>query len=276
MAILRLLRLATLVLCHVVVALLASGCAAVFPELPTKFSKAPDLGTFDPPPPPDRLRIRVLSGKVPAKTRDGRDWDQTFGSKPHPYAVILVNKKEVLRTDPQVDAYEPTWPDGPKGNFALAPGDKVEAQLWHDSTLSDTPIGVQERTLTPDLIEIGEMRFELSGGGELVLEVKPAEAIWGAGFWFELRNDSVVVTRLIDGSPASRADLRPGDRIVSIDGKALVDLPLPERRSLLGSFPAKGYALALERKDGSTLQVELKEGPIYPLFGDYARLPVKP
>jgi hypothetical protein len=276
MAIMHHLRLAALVLWQAALVLPASGCAAVFPELPTKFSKAPDLGTYDPPPPSDRLRLRVLSGKVPPKTRDGRDWDQTFGSKPHPYALILVNKKEVLRTDPQVDAYEPTWPDGPKGNFALAIGDKIEAQLWHDSTLSDTPIGVQERTLTADLVDIGEMRFELSGGGELVLELKPAEAIWGAGFWFELRNDSVVVTRLVDGSPASRADLRPGDRIVSIDGKALVDLPLPERRSLLAAFPAKGYALALERKDGSTLQVELKEGPIYPLFSEYTRLPVKP
>jgi hypothetical protein len=257
-------------------ALLVSSCAAVFPELPTKFSKAPDLGTFDPPPPSDRLRLRVLSGKVPPKTRDGRDWGQTFGSEPHPYAIVLLNKKELMRTDPQADSYEPTWPAGPKGNFLVSPGDKIEVQLWHDAALNDTPIGVAERTLTADLVDIGEMRFELSGGGEVILEVKPAEAIWGAGFWFELRNDSVVVTRLIEGSPASRADLRPGDRIVSIDGKPLASLPLAERRSLLGSFPAKGYAFALERKDGSTLQVELKEGPIYPLFIDYARLPVKP
>ncbi len=256
--------------------LLLSGCSAVFPELSTRFSEAPDLGTFDPPPPTDRMLLRVVSGKVPAKTRDGRDWDKAFGSLPDPYAKVSVNGVELFRTNPASDTLEPTWNDSPKGNFRIAAGDKVEVQLWDSSPLNDSPVGVQERTLTPDHIDAGEIRFDFSSGGEVVLAIKPAEAVWGAGFWFELRNDSVYVTRLIEGSPASRADMRPGDRIVSIDGQALEAMPIAERRSLLGAFPVRGYRMDLARKDGTTLQVDLKEGPIYPMFSDYSRLPVKP
>ncbi len=252
------------------------GCAAVFPELSTRFSEAPDLGTFDPPPPPDRYRLRVVSGKVPAKTRDGREWDKAFGSLPDPYATVFVNEKQLFRTNAQTDTLEPTWPDSPKGNFLFAVGDKVEVQLWDSSAFNDSPIGQLERTITLDNIDAGEVRFDMNGGGEVVLEIKPAEAVWGAGFWFELRNDSVHVTRLIEGSPASRAELKPGDEIVSIDGKPLSAMTLAERRSLLAAFPAKGYQLSLKRRDGSTLEVPLKEGPIYALHADYKRLPVVP
>ncbi len=254
----------------------APGCAAVFPELSTRFSEAPDLGTFDPPPPPDRYRLRVLSGKVPPKTRDGRDWDKAFGSLPDPYATIFVNDKEIFRTNPHADTLEPTWPDSPKGNFPFAVGDRVLVQLWDSSAFNDSPIGQVERTITPDNIDAGEVRFDMNGGGEVVLEVKPAEAVWGAGFWFELRNDSVHVTRLIEGSPASRAELKPGDEILTIDGKPLAAMTIGERRSLLAAFPVKGYQLSLKRRDGSTLDVTLKEGPIYALHADYKKLPVVP
>lgn len=254
----------------------ATGCAALFPELSTRFSDAPDLGTFDPPPPPDRYRLRVASGKVPTKTRDGRDWGNAFRSLPDPYATVIVNDKELFRTTPQGDTFEPTWPDSIKGNFPLAVGDRILVQLWDSSALNDTPIGQVERTLTPDHIDAGQVLFDMNGGGEVVLEIKPAEAVWGVGFWFELRNDSVHVTRLIDGSPASRAELKPGDEILSIDGKLLAEMPLAERRSLLAAFPVNGYKMTLKRKDGSTLDVQLEEGPIYALHADYKKLPVVP
>lgn len=258
------------------VALALAGCAAVFPELPTRFSQAPNLGTFDPPPPPDRHLLRVVSGKVPTKTRDGRDWDQTFGSLPDPYATVSVNGRQLFRTKTQSDTFEPTWPDSPKGNFPVTVGDKVEVQLWSAGALNDSPIGVTERTITADNLDLGEVRFEMSGGGEVVLEIKPAEAVWGAGFWFELRNESVHVSRLVDGSPASRAEIKAGDEIQSIDGKLVSEMTFDERRSLLAAFPVDGYALTLKRKDGSTLNVTLKEGPIYALHADYEKLPVVP
>lgn len=41
----------------------------------------------------------------------------------------------------------------------------------------------------------------------------------GIGACFDLRGDRVVVSGLVDGSPAARADLRPGDEVLAVDGR---------------------------------------------------------
>lgn len=266
-----------LIACALAVTLVgAPGCAAVFPELSTHFSKAPDSGSYDPPPPDDRHFVRVTSGKVPPKTRDGRDWDKVLGSLPDPYVKVFVNDKELFRTDPQSDTLEPTWKGSPAGNFMIQVGDKVEIQLWDQSPLNDSPIGVREITLAPDMIDGEDILFDMSGGGAVTLHVSAAKPIWGAGFWYELRNDAAFVSRLVEASPAARGGVQPGDKIVSIDGEPVEKMSLNDVRSKLGSFPAAGYDLALVHKDGGSVTVKLKEGPIYPLFSDLPTLPIKP
>lgn len=260
----------------VVGALSLTGCGALYPELSTQFSEAPNTQAFDPPPPADRHFVKILRGKVPSKTRDGRDWDQVFGSLPDPIAKVIVNDQELFATSAQSNTLEPTWPDAPAGNFLLTAGDKVEVQLWDSNTLSSTPIGVYAQTITPDHLDVGEVTFPLSGGGEVVLAIQPAKAIWGCGFWYELRNDAASVTRLVASSPASRLGIQAGDDILSIDGKTVDKMSLNEVRSTLGSIPSAGRMLSLRHRDGGTIQVTLKEGPIYPLFADYPQLPVLP
>lgn len=257
-------------------ALALTSCAAFFPELSTRFSEAPKAASYDPPPPPDRHFVRVVSGVVPPKARDGRDWGQAFGSMPDPFVKVFVNDKELFRTDPASDTFEPKWEKSTAANFRIALGDKVEVQLWHKGALTDTPVGVREQTLTPDMLDSEEVLFDLGNGAQVTLAILPAKPVWGLGFWFELRNDSAYVTRLVDSSPASRADVAAGDRILKIDDKPVEKMTVDEMKSLLSAFPAAGRTLALQHKEGATLQVTLKEGPIYPLFGDYQKLPVTP
>ena len=40
-------------------------------------------------------------------------------------------------------------------------------------------------------------------------------------------------------------------------------------RSMLNSVPIAGVDLELKREDGTTVTVNLKEGPIYPTFGEF-------
>ncbi len=254
----------------------AASCVALFPELSTPISAAPKTGALDPPPPPDRHFVKVVGAKVPPKARDGRSWDQVFGSMPDPNAKVFVNDAEILTTGPESDTLEPHWKDAPSGNFLLAVGDKVRVEVWNSNTFADSPIGIRELTLTGDMLDVQEIVFELSGGGELTLAVQPARAVWGGGYWFELRNDSAYVTRVLDSSPASRGGMKPGDRILMIDNKPVDKMSVDEVRSLLAAVPTTGRALALQHDGGGTLQLTLKEGPIYPLFKDYSQLPLVP
>lgn len=253
-----------------------AGCGAFFPELSTRFSEAPKAVSYDPPPPPDRHFVRAVKGVVPPKARDGRDWGQAFGSLPDPFVKVFVNDKELFRTEPVSDTFEPKWDEKTAANFRVAVGDKLEVQLWHKGALTDTPVGIREQTLTPDMLDTEDVLFDLGNGASVTLAILPAKPVWGIGFWFELRNDSAYVTRLVESSPASRADVQAGDRILKIDDKAVDKMTVDEMKSLLSAFPASGRTLALQHKGGATLQVSLKEGPIYPLFADYPKLPFIP
>src|SRR5262245_4914225 len=62
-----------------------ASCAAVYPELGTRTRRVPEGQPLDPPPPAEIRWLKVLSGRVPEKTRGGRPW-KTTGKGADPYA----------------------------------------------------------------------------------------------------------------------------------------------------------------------------------------------
>ncbi|MFO0587950.1 MAG: site-2 protease family protein [Polyangiaceae bacterium] len=263
----RLLALAALV------AVFMTGCPAVFPEIGTRLKVAPKDAILDPGPPDTMHWIRVVSARVPEKTRDGRQWDQVLGSLPDPYAKLIVNGAELFRTTVQSDTLTPTWPDGPHGNWEIPKGAKMRLELWDSSPINDAPIGVKDFAIpSPDELIEGKYRTELNGGGEITIAFEPAHPMYGLGFWFELRNDAAFITRFAPGSPAERAGIEKYEEILSINGKKVSSMSSGEVRSALNAVPVDGINLELKREDGSTVTVNLKEGPIYPTYEEHRDL----
>ncbi len=263
----RLLALLTLL------AVLVTGCPAVFPEIGTRLKVAPKDAALEPPPPETLVWIRFMGATVPEKTRDGRKWDQVLGSLPDPYAKLMVNGAELFRTTVQSDTLTPDWPDAPRGNFEIPRGAKLRVELWDSSPINDAPIGIRDfsRPSADELID-GKYRMELKGGGEITIAFEPAHPMFGLGFWFELRNDSTFVTRFVEGGPAERAGLLKGDQILSIGGKKVAGMKPDEVRSVLNSAPVSGLDLEVRRPDGTTVTLNVKEGPIYPSYGEFGKI----
>jgi hypothetical protein len=248
---------------------LVAGCPAVYPELGTRTRKIVDGQALDPPPPDDLRFLKFVSGRVPPRTRDGRSWGGAAGSMPDPYAKLILNGKELLRTSSQSDTLEPTWPGAPGGNFRIVPGDKIRVELWDSNSINDQPIGVRDvGHPTEDHRLSRQIRVELEGGGELVLAFEPAHAVYGLGLWFELRTTSCFITRMMAGSPAERAGVKGGDEVLQIAGREVKAMSSDEVRSAFNSVPTSGMPLLLRHADGATLNITLKEGPIYPKFGE--------
>jgi hypothetical protein len=243
------------------------ACPAVYPELGTNLHKAPADRALDPAPPEDLRWIRILSARVPEKTRDGRTWDQAFGSLPDPYAKLYVNGKEILRTPPQPDSLQPTWPSAPRGNFRIGREDKLRIEIWDSNPINDQPIGTRDiGRVSEDQRASKQIRVELEGGAEAIIAYEPAHAMLGLGLWYELRSESVYVTRMLEQSPAERAGLIRGDQVVQISGRPVEAMSPDEVRSAFNSVPVGGVALVVKHPDGATLNVNLKEGPIYPTY----------
>ncbi len=74
----------------------------------------------------------------------------------------------------------------------------------------------------------------------------------GIGAEVQMKNNQVVVVAPLDGSPAQKAGIRPGDIIVAVDGAGVAGLSLPEVvRKIMG--PA-GTRMTLTLKDPATGQ----------------------
>ncbi len=241
------------------------GCPALYPEFGTRTRQVTAGVPLDPPPPEDLRWLRVLSAQVPERTRDGRTW-QTNGKFADPYAKVLINGREIFKTPVESNTLKPTWPDGPHGNVKIGFGDKLRVELWDANALYDKPIGVEEIRVTQDHLIQRELRIELDGGADMVLAFEPAHAMMGAGLWYELRTDSCFVTRLVERSPAERAGILAGDQILKIRARDVKVMSADEIRSLFNAIPLGGLELLVKHPDGSTAQVNLKEGPIYPEY----------
>jgi hypothetical protein len=247
--------------------LLAAGCPAVYPELGTRLRLPAQGQVLDPPPPEDLRWLRVMSARIPERTRDGRTWDQVLSSLPDPYAVVMVNGKEIFRTSVQPNTLDPTWPRGPGGNFQILPEDRLRVELWDSNPINDKPIGVREiGRATEEHRSASEIRVKLEGGGELTLAFQPAHAKVGLGLWYELRTGKVFISRIMDGGPAERVGVAKADEVLSIAGRAVRDMSAGQVQSAFNAVPHTGLVLELKHAAGSIERVTVPEGPIYPTF----------
>ncbi len=206
---------------------------------------------------------------MPERTRDGRAWQGN--GKASPYAILLVNGVELFRTSPESNTLEPTWPKGTRGNFRVAPTDRLRVELWDSNPINDKPIGLRELGPAGELKTFeGQLRVDLEeGSAELRLAFEPAHAVSGLGLWYELRTVGCAVTRMLEGSPAQRAGLLPGDEVLRIGGRDITTMTPDELRSTFNAVPFDGLKLVVKHEAGAVREVLLREGPIYPTFAQF-------
>jgi membrane-associated protease RseP (regulator of RpoE activity) len=244
------------------------GCGAVYPEMKTPV-RAPAAGTSaDPPPPADFYFITFAGAHVPPKTRDGRDW------VPNPFAKLLVEGKEILVTPTESANNWPRWQDQKHANYRIGDDDTVTIEVWDDGTVGDQPICMATVRDLHRIVEGGSNQIDCDSGARVWLNVEPAHAMLGVGFYYELGGQGgVQVTRVLGQSPAERAGIVPGDRIVAVQDEPVKGMDPLQVRSTVNSHVREGLNLDLLGKDGKKRRVSVKEGPIYPLDGDDLALP---
>lgn len=251
----------------------SAGCAAVFPEVKTPLRDPSEYTKLEPAPPDDVYWIGFMEGKAPAKTRDGRPWHELGNELPDPYAILFVNGKELIRTNPQSNTLSPTWPDSPKGNFKFAKGDRFRIEMW-ESSLVAKPMCIKE--LGNDMNDWGankQLRISCDGGAEIVLHWERAHGRVGFGFNYEFRTQGVYVTRVLAESPAARAGLKPGDELAVLGGRNARQMQPNEVQGYINAPKTEGIQIEIRRPDNTTDKLTLKEGAVYPLFSEVGPVP---
>jgi hypothetical protein len=251
-------------------ALLFLACSAVYPELSPPLRSAPAEFHFVPPPPEDLFYFRFAGADIPDKTRDGRHWDSVGGSAPDPYAKLIVNGKDLIVTSVQSDTLRPTWPDQERANYRIRPADTLMVELWDSNPLTNHPICREKVPSLHDFVQ-GDapyLEIECDNGGRVRLLVERAHGKMGLGLFYELRTDQAFVTHVLVESPAARAGLRGGERILEVQGQPIAGMEDGKLQSLINANASLGVKLLVRTEAAPPREVTLKDGAVYPVAGE--------
>lgn len=248
----------------VAVSLASLGCGAVYPEVKTPLEAVPEGRTLKPAPPPELLYIAFAEARIPAKTRDGRQWDRVGGNAPDAEAILFLNDKELIRTPVHGNTLRPTWPNQKRKNYRIPKGSKIRVELWDSNPINDRPICIHNVVGIHSAAFNGQEKVKCASGAEIVLTVEPAHARYGLGLYYELRTRDIFVSRVIRESPAARAGLKRGVQIVRIEGKDVREMEEGEAQSKINANADTGVKLTVKFDDGTEKEVSMRSGPVYP------------
>jgi carboxyl-terminal processing protease len=96
----------------------------------------------------------------------------------------------------------------------------------------------------------------------------------GVGIEIRMKEGHIVIVAPIEGSPAQKAGLRPGDTVLKVDEKDIIGLPLDEVVKRITGQPGTAVSLTiLSPKTGQTRQVSLVRAPITVNNATWTRMP---
>jgi len=253
------------------ISLLGLACGAVYPEMKTAVRAPVAHVPADPPPSDDLYYFYFEKAWVPAKNQGGQQWP---GGAPDPFAKLIIDDKEVVVTPVQSRTRTPTWPDQKKENLRIHSNSKIFVELWDSNPMTNQPI-CRARLRDIEVVrEGGNNEIWCDSGARVFVHVEAGKHLVGVGLYYETRGqDGVRVTRVVADSPAARAGLGAGDRILAIQGKKVSKMDALEIRSAINQHSRSGVELDVWFKNGKRHVIQLKEGALYPLRGDDLQLP---
>lgn len=243
-------------------AVLAFAPACVYPVRAT--SVVPLPAGVRAVPPADLVRVQLVSAEIPPRQRSGLVWDDD-GSPPD--AILKIYRgSELLWESPRVDdSLRPEWTNVVTDNLLLDREETLRIELWDEDDAFDQPIGTWTgRGLPRSAIPGAPWRILLEGRAALVL--RPLDPIGRRGTGvprFEERGDSLFLVEVLRFSPAGRAGLMAGDRIVALDGEPVARLGMARAATMLSQAWNAGTRVTVER-DGRRDDVTFDREPIWP------------
>jgi len=155
--------------------------------------------------------------------------------------------------------------DSPAAQAGLQSGDAIVAVAGEPvSTREGAVLAILDRLMDGAPIELAVRGQEGEGGArtlDLALDgdrralTEPGALLPGLGFDFWYPTVPTEIGKIVPGSPAARADLSLGDRIVAVDGEPVADFPALVKR--VQPSPGKTLRFTIERK-GETFDVPIE------------------
>jgi len=210
-------------------------------------------------------RLELVGATIPPRRRGNLPWDED-DELPDPY-VRIYRGGQLVHESPVVESSrEPSFDHFLPNNLHVPPDQELRLEVWdQDDGASDDPIGIwRGNGLPPNALPDADARVLLENGAELVFRVHRPQPHRGVGIeLYEVRSDALVVLEVIEHSPAGRAGIAPGDRVVAVGGRSVEDMGSARAASALSLAADRQETLTVEREGGQRDEVELDRGYVW-------------
>lgn len=240
-------------------ALIASSCAYPRRTISLNPASVEDGSSTDAP--PDLWRLTIVSAAVPHEQRSGLPWDD--GDGPDVYVRVFRAGTQIFETPVLDDTTAPVWNATLATNVTLPRTSELRFEVYDADGVSRDPVGIVRSNGLPDAALPGaEAAIPLdSPGAALTIRADQPRPHRGVGIRVvEERSDALLVIEMEQYSPAGRAGVEVGDRILEIAGASVAQTGGPAAASALSQLAGRGGALKIETPDGETRDVQLDQG----------------
>ena len=195
--------------------------------------------------------FQLISAELPETKISGLAWDDD-GSGPDCQVRLYVGDRMVWESKVITDSVRPQWSEMAPRNVIISRDASFRIELWDwDSPVSGDPIGRIERSGLPSNAQPGaQARLQLDRASTVVVMLSAPHPHRGVGVSVELRGDYLEVLSVEAFSPASRAGIRTGERILAIGDRRISDLSDGDKRSELSMASERKQKLLVADTEG--------------------------
>ncbi len=244
-----------------VLALSFAGCA--YPRRSTALSPV-HAEAGGPGQPHDVWSMRIVSAQIPLRNRGDSNWDDG-GGMPDPFVRVYRDEVLVFESRTIDDTIAPEWEQDLPRNIEVSSSSALRIEVWDRDAVGGDPVGIYRGHGLPGNALPGvEARILLEGGSYVTIRMDDPAAHRGVGVrMFEVHGSELLVVEVEAHSPAGRAGIVAGDRIVSIGGRPVSELGGSAATGALSMAAERHQVLGVLDATGDERDVELDHGYVW-------------
>jgi membrane-associated protease RseP (regulator of RpoE activity) len=201
--------------------------------------------------------IRFIDAQLPEAKGIGLPWDGD-GTSPDPYVRLTLDGRVVWESPVQKDTLHPEWNVTLPRNILVTAQTKFRLELWDSDTASSDPAGSITRYGLPEAaLPDAFAHLSLDNLATVTVVVSRPQPAQGMGVEFEQHPDALWVLTVEKLSPAARAGIQVGDRVVAIGDTRVATMTAARAASELSLSADRGATLTITNERGNEREITL-------------------
>lgn len=208
--------------------------------------------------------LRLQQAEARQVKLSGLAWDDD-GTLPDVFVRLFIDGRQIWQSEVVENDDTPVWNIGLPKNVVIPKDAHLRIELWDwDTPISADPMGHAERRGLPNALPGTESRFVLNTSAVVTLMVAAPEPRRGVGVSVELQPNALKVLSVEPYSPAARAGIKKGDRIVAIGHAKVSELSEDKAASELSLAVDREHELGVtDSNGGNEHEVKLDQGYVW-------------